>query len=494
MNDGYILAYDVGTSGVKAALVRQDGSVEDSVTKNHTTKNLAGGISEQDPVSWWNGVCESTCELAGRKPELTKNIEIIGVSGIMLGCVPVDNRGQALGNALIHSDFRAREQCKRLLSSVDQRTVYELTGNIPEARSSLCKMMWIRERAPQIYSKTAFFLQSKDYIVSKMTGNIGVTDYSDASQAQLLDIKRKSYACDLIKEAGLDVQKMPPLHKSTDIVGHLSGQAAGLMGLREGIPVIAGAGDGPCSGVGTGSVKPSQTYCCLGSTAWICSIAEAPFIDPGMRLFNIIAPDGINTGIYGTVQSACHSVEWAMSLFDETDVQHFHIDAQNSDPGAEGLVFLPYLDGERTPVFDPGARGVFFGVSSVHRKEHFKRAVLEGVSMALRQALDVFREKTCVGSLRMIGGGARSSIWKKMISDICKVPIKTIDIPPEYATSAGIAFVAGTGAGMFSSIEEAAGQVRDVETIYPDENTYAIYDSMYEKYIQLYPAVKNLFL
>ncbi len=493
MDCEYILAHDIGTSGTKTSVFGQDGVLIDSRTTPHRTYQGTAGEAEQDPEDWWQGVCLNTRELVEKHPDIRSRICAAGVSGIMLGCLPVDSEGIPLRRCMIHSDNRAKNQCKNLCSTAGEGAVYDLTGNVADPRSSLCKAMWIREIEPSIYRRTALFLQAKDYITGRMTGNMNTTDYSDASHAQFINIFKKEYDASLIKEAGLDLDKLPDIRRSTETVGVLSAESARQMGLSDGIPVIAGGGDGACANIGAGVTVPGQIYCCLGTTAWIAALSERPVIDPGRRLFNILSLDGANCGYYGTVQSACRSVQWAMELFDEKDVEKFHKYAGRASAGCDGLIFLPYIEGERSPVFDPDARGVFCGIASGHQKRHFMRSVLEGVAFALRSVLYVFSETCSTESMRLIGGGARSQLWRQIIADICSTRIRNVSIPSEHATSFGIAAAAGVAAGMFTSLEEAVSCIGPGKTTEPEPGNRELYDAMYQVYSKLYPGFKSSF-
>lgn len=379
MPNPLILAHDIGTSATKSALVRPDGEIMASQARAHPTRFPRRGWAEQQAGDWWEGVCWNTQALTAKHPELRSHIAVIGVSGHMLGCLPVDAEGKALRPCLIHSDCRATGPCGILRNQIGEEVIYEVTGNILDPRSSLCKVLWIQANEPHIYKHTARFLQSKDYIVGRLTGNYDSTDYSDASHAQWLNIAAKSYATDLFAELGIGLSKFPSLHRSTDVVGTLTRDAARALDLSTGIPVVAGGGDGSCASAGAGAVNIGDTYCCLGTTAWIAATTAKPLIDRQRRVFNVLALDGENNGVFGTVQAAGRSVNWAMDLLGETDFGRFDDLLADVQPGSEGLIFLPYLEGERSPIFDPDARGVFFGLSPLHRREHLLRATVEGV-------------------------------------------------------------------------------------------------------------------
>jgi len=493
MSDPLILAHDVGTSGTKSSLVRPDGMIVASETSAHGTRFPRPGWAEQQPADWWEGVCRNTRALTARHSELRSNIVGIGASGHMLGCLPVDSEGNALRPCMIHSDCRAAGPCETVDNRIGREAIYRLTGNILDPRSSLCKVLWVKANEPDVYERTARFLQSKDYVVGRMIGSYDSTDYSDASHAQWLDIRSKSYAKDVFAELGIDPAKFPALFRSTDVVGKLTREAAEALGLSAGIPVVAGGGDGSCASVGAGAVNVGDTYCCLGTTAWIAATTAEPFIDSERRIFNVLALDGENNGVFGTVQAAGRSIDWAMDLLGETGFSRFDDLLATVRPGSEGLIFLPYLEGERSPIFDPNARGVFFGLSPAHRREHLLRATVEGVSFALRSVLEVMRESFAVPALRLIGGGGQSKLWQQLLADVCGVAIRTLSTQSADATSLGAAFAAGVGVGLFENLPQAAQTIEVTGERPTDAALAERYDTFFRVYQALYPRLEPVF-
>lgn len=371
--------------------------------------------------------------------------------------------------------------------------MYELTGNILDPRSSLCKMLWLKAEEPDNYRRTARFLQSKDYIVGRMTGGVDSTDYSDASHAQVLDVRQWRYAEELLADLDLDRTKLPELHRGVDVVGHLTDEAAREMGLVAGIPVVAGGGDGACATVGAGVVEPGTAYCCMGTTAWIACATDGPVIDPDIRVFNILSLDGETCGVYGTVQAAGSSLQWIMRMFGEEEFSRFEEAASSVAPGSENLIYLPYLEGERSPIWDADARGVFFGLQPIHGRGHAMRAVVEGVCYALRSVLDVFREDYVLDEMRVIGGGARSDLWCRALADVCGTVLHTLVAPAEHGTALGAAIGAGVGAGIFPSLADGARAIATESQIDPDPAAQRRYEPLYELYLSLYPDLKDAY-
>jgi xylulokinase len=240
-------------------------------------------------------------------------------------------------------------------------------------------------------------------------------------------------------------------------------------------------------------VSVGDTYGCLGTTAWIAATTAQPFIDGQQRVFNVLALDGENNGVFGTVQAAGRSVDWAMDLLGETDFARFDDLLAAVQPGSEGLIFLPYLEGERSPIFDPNARGVFFGLSPVHRREHLLRATVEGVSFALRSVLEVMRESFAVPALRLIGGGGQSNLWQQLLANVCGVPIRTLSTQSADATSLGAAFAAGVGVGLFDGLPQAAETIEVTGQRLADAALAERYDTFFRVYQALYPQLKPVF-
>lgn len=493
MPDDLILAHDVGTSGTKSSLMDAAGSLLDSASTPHRTRYGPGDAAEQDPEDWWAGVCANTRALMQRHPEWRARVAAIGVSGQMLGCLAVDAEGKPLRPHMTHSDARAGAQAERVENVIGADRVYRLTGNVLDPRSPLCKMLWMQDNEPDLYRRAAWYLQAKDFIVGRMTGSFATTDFSDAAHAQWLDIRRQTPAEAVLGELGLDAALLPEPHPSTDIVGALGPAAARAFDLPDGIPVAAGGGDGSCATVGAGAVRRGDTYCCLGTTAWIASVAHEPFIDPQMRVFNLPSLDGRGCAVYGTVQAAGRSVEWALELLGEEGFARLDELLAAVPPGCDGLVFLPYLEGERSPIYDANARGVFFGIEPTHGREHFLRATVEGVSFALRAVLEVIRERTPVREMRLIGGGGRSGAWRQVLADVCDVEVKEMSTGAADATSVGAALAAGVGVGMFADLAGGAASITASGCRRPDESVRPLYDRQFELYSSLYPALKCAF-
>jgi xylulokinase len=362
--------------------------------------------------------------------------------------------------------------------------------------------MWIKDHEPDVYSSTHKVLNAKDYINFRLTGNM-CTDYSDAAGTSLLDIKRRVWSERIIGIADLDGEKMPEAKPSTAVVGETTRIAADELGLVPGIPVIAGGGDGVCAGVGTGSISPGITYNYLGSSGWISTTSSEPIYDKQMRTF--IWPHAV-PGLYhpcGSMQTAGAAYAWARDRFcslEKVTASELGLDAYEfmnaqilrSPPGANGLVFLPYLLGERSPRWNPEAKGAILGLTLGHSHDDLLRATMEGIAINLSIILDIFRTKIDVSSITIVGGGAKGAVWRKIMADVYEAEI----LRPNYleeATSMGAAVIAGVGSGIFRDFSVAKNFTEITDRTYPDPANYPVYRQKKELFEDSYRALEPLF-
>ena len=346
---------------------------------------------------------------------------------------------------------------------------------------------------PEVYEKTVKFLQCKDYLVYRLTGNMDSGDFSDASRAGLMNLQSRDYDYDMLENLGLHADKFPTLRPSCAIAGRLTEEAAYHLGLRAGIPVSVGGGNGMCESVGAGVAQDGAYYMSLDTAAWIAGQSKEPFFDPQRRLGHICTLDGRSFSVFGAMRCAGKCVNWAQKLFEVGSPRAFDAAASNIPAGADGLIFLPYLEGERSPVYDEQAQGVFFGMTQQHRREHFLRAVLEGVGCGLSQILDVLRERGEILDLRIIGGGAKSKVWKQIIADLCEVRLHDVTTLSDSAATLGAAAAAGVGIGLYESLSQAVSCIAQASVLSPEEETYPAYRALRARYDLLYPAPAPVF-
>ena len=479
----YLLAHDLGTSGNKATLFSTSGELLRSVTVPYDTRYFNNNWAEQDPEDWWRAVCESTRALVagGIDPQ---GIAAIAFSGQMMGCVCVDRSGEVLRPAILYCDQRAASECEAILQKIDAWDFYRITGHRASPSYSVEKLMWVMGHEPELYAKTFKMLHAKDYLNFRLTG-VMATDYSDASGTNLLDLNSRRWSDTLVAVTGIDGDKLPQLRASTDVVGELTPGAAAALGIAPGIPVVAGAGDGVCAGVGAGSVRPGMTYNYLGSSSWIATTTEEPIYDESMRTF--VWAHAVPGYVHpcGTSQTAGSSYEWLKNEIGtlekacaaELGLNPYELmnrQVESSPPGANGIIFLPYLLGERTPRWNPDAKGAFIGLTLEHSRADLLRAVLEGVTLNLSIILDIFRERVAIDQVTVIGGGAKGDVWRKIMADIYEAQIVKLNYLEE-ATSMGAAIIGGVGCGVFDSFEVIDRFIKPTDRTQPDPANAGVY-------------------
>jgi len=509
MTRQFILAHDLGTTGNKASLYDSSGQVRASSFYGYGTELPRVNWVEQNPADWWQAVCVSTRQLLSSSKVRPQDIACITFSGQMMGCVAVDKQARPLRNAIIWADQRAVAEAQSISDSVGFNEAYRITGHRASPSYSGAKILWIRDHQPEIFAQAHKFLHAKDFIVARLTGNF-VTDRSDASGMNLYDLTAGHWSEAILDGVGLDRAMLPELHASTDVVGEVMAGVADEAGLAPGTPVVIGGGDGCCAATGAGVVREGSAYNYVGSSSWIAIATTAPILDPTMRTFTWahLVPDMFSP--CGTMQAAGGSYQWlrdtlclpekdAAAQLKISPYELMNIQAEQSPPGANGLLFLPYLMGERSPRWNPDARGAFFGLTMKHTRADMVRATLEGITLNLRVILSAFEEQGAqVEAIRVIGGGARGRLWRQIMADIYGKPILRPALLEE-ATSLGAAIAGGVGVGLFPDFGVVDELVRmvdrnepnpDVKPVY--DRSYAIFNQAYEAFVPLYEAMAGL--
>lgn len=485
----YILAHDLGTTGNKANLFDEAGALIASHTEHYEVSYPQPAWAEQDASAWWRAVAQSTQALLAKAPHAKNDIAVVSFSGQMMGVVPVDAQGNALRSCIIWADQRATHEADEFVQSCGASAIYQSTGHRASAAYTAAKMLWLKRHQPDIYAATHKFLFAKDFCVMKLCGEY-VTDYSDASGSTLFDLASRMWRLDFVAALGLDVGKLPRIVSSQSVVGSVTPWAAAQTGLCVGTPVVVGGGDGPCATIGAGCVEPGEAYCVLGTSSWIAMTTYAPIMDPQMRTFtfhNLPANAYMPTG---TMQAACASRDWLIRVVG-AEVPDEAI--ANVVAGAQGLMFLPYLMGERSPWWNPKARGAFVGLSMVHDKAEMARAVLEGVAFNLKIILEAFREGGAnIPTIRLIGGGAQNPVWQQILADVWDIPVHLPELLSE-ATSWGAAVAGGVGVGLYSGWEMAKTQTRVGRVVEPDRKQAAQYAERYGLFCETYKALEPIY-
>jgi len=496
MEKNLILTCDAGTTGCKCTIFDKHGQTVVSVRRNYETKYPQPNWAEQHPDVILHAVYSGIRELLQQVS--AQYIACVGLSGTMNGCIPIDAEGRALHPNIIHSDSRTEEQAARTLSVISQEEFYRLTGNRLDSHYTLPKMLWFKENMPEIYAKTRWFLNIKDYIYGHLTGRFGYTDYSDASSTAALDINNRRWATELLEELKLDSKRMPQLLVGHDVRGKITRDVYHRTGLITGTPVAIGGGDGACTARGAGVVDHGNAYCYIGSSAWVSQMLPEPVLDPKARIFNYLDLDGKSYHVCGTVQCGAAAFDWALRNFFGgsgrlTDISNAENMARQIQPGAEGVLFLPTLMGWRTPYWDANTKGCLMGFSLYHDSRHIARAVYEGIGFALNNCIAVMEEcgAPVRHSMMLTGGGARSGLWPDMLASIFNLTTQVHQNPGE-CTSLGAAIAAGVGTGLFSGYSEASEVIKARSTHAPIPAWQKAYKEVYAIYADIYDRIKPL--
>ncbi len=485
---GVLLGLDVGTTGVRVVAVDESGRVVAEASAGYPLHTPHPGWSEQDPEDWWQGARKALKEVVNK---VEGKVVSIGLTGQMHGSVFLDSKDEVIRPALLWNDQRTEEQCRKITDAVGKERLIQLAGNPALTGFQAPKVLWLRDEEPGNYDRVASVLLPKDYVRLRLTGE-HATDASDAAGTLFLDVGGRDWSAEILAALEVPEEWMPQVYEGPENTGMLRESIAADLGFPEGVPVAAGGGDNAAAAVGVGVVKEGVVSSSVGTSGVLFAHASGFVPDPSGRLhaFCHAVPGGYH--LMGVTLSAGGSLSWWHDILDG----RFGYDelsglAAEAPPGAEGLIFLPYLSGERAPHLDPAARGSFFGLTNRHGKAHMTRALMEGVIFSLRDSLEIMRALGVkVDQIRATGGGARGELWRQLQADIYGVPIHrtTTEEGPAY----GAALLGGVAAGVFSSVEEASSQVelRD-EVTEPQEKNANLYEECFEVYRSLYPATRD---
>jgi xylulokinase len=503
-NPTYLLGIDLGTTGVKSLLIQDTGGIVASDTQEYPLSTPRPNWSEQSPEAWWRATARSIKEVLARSKMDPARVAALAISGQMHGAVLLDAEGKVLRPAILWNDGRSGPQCAEITERAGGlAALLEMVSNPALAGFTAPKLLWVRQHEPDVFARVQTVLLPKDYINYRLTGVLA-TEVSDASGTLLFDVRHRRWSVELMRALELPEQIVPRCLESVDVVGAVSKNAARSCGLRAGLPVVAGGADNACAAVGTGVVSPGQVLCSIGTSGTI--VAPSTHGDPApagrAHVFCHAVPGTYY--VMGVMLSAGGALRWYRDTLGQDEarraaaegVDAYEVltrDAERVPPGCEGLVFLPYLAGERTPHADPHARGVFFGLSLRHSKAHLTRAVLEGVTFGLRDSLEIVRGLGLDPErIRATGGGARSPFWRQLQADVFKATVATVNSGEGPAF--GAALLAGAGVGVFPSVPSATGRtIREVHTVAPDKKRMALYDRYYALYDALYPQLRAQF-
>lgn len=489
----YLLGIDIGTSGTKTVLFDEKGNVISSKSEEYPLSQPQNGWAEQNPAHWWTATKNTVKDVVKTSGVNKKDIVSIGLSGQMHGLVMLDEKNEVIRPAILWCDGRTTSQCKEIEEIIGKERLIEITANPALEGFTAGKILWVKENEPENFAKCRKILLPKDYIRYMLSGEFA-TEVSDASGTQLLDIGKRQWSEEVCEKLDIDLSLLPKVYESPEVTGYLSEDIAEELGLESGIVIAGGGGDNACAAIGMGVCKEGKAFTTVGTSGVVFAHTNELHTDKLGRIhaFCCAVPNAWH--VMGVTQAAGLSLNWFRNqIAKEYDYKELDKLASEIPIGCDSLIYLPYLMGERSPVLDAGARGVFFGLSAIHTKIHMARAVMEGVAYSLYDCLEVLKENSIeVGDMALCGGGAKSRFWREMFSDVYGVNIKTMQT--SEGAVLGAALLGGCAAGVYSSVEEACEKtVISGETYEYNKENHEKYMRCYGIYRTLYPALKESF-
>jgi xylulokinase len=486
-----LLGIDVGTGGTRAILIDREGKLIASASSEHAAiRSEHIGWAEQQPEDWWRAAQEAVTGAIAASGATGSEIEAIGLTGQMHGCVMLDADGKVLRPALIWADQRTQPQCDWLTEKIGFDRLIELTCNPALPNFTLTKLLWVREHQPEIFARIRHVLCPKDYVRYRLTGEFAM-DMQEASGTLLLDVAHRRWSAEVAEAAGIPLAWLPRLFEGPEICARISAAGAEATGLKAGTPVAAGAGDQGAGAVGMGILAPGSVSATIGTSGVVFAATDAPTKDRLGRLHTFCHAAPGRWHVMGVTNGAGLSLRYFRDTFAiGNSYDELLALAAEAPAGCDGLLWAPYLFGERTPHLDANARAAFVGITASHTRAHFVRAILEGVTFSLLDTFTLFSEMEIpVKAIRLGGGGARSPLWRQIQADAYGQPVDLLEA--EEGGAFGAALLAGTGVGVWPDVEAAcAATVRVAETIAP-VNAAAMAEA-YKLYRRVYPALKEI--
>jgi xylulokinase len=479
-----LLGLDIGTTGARCVALDEGGRLVAEATAEYPIYSPRPGWSEQRPEDWWQASCIVIAQVAAK---VGPDIGAIGLTGQMHGAVFLDERGEVIRPALLWNDQRTVAQAETITERVGARRLTEIAGNPALTGFQAPKILWLRDEEPRAYERVASVLLPKDYVRLRLTGE-RATDASDASGTLLLDLRERTWSAEILDALEIPAGWLPHVFEGPERTGQVRQDVSNALGLKHHLPVAAGGGDNAAAAVGNGVIRDGLASCSIGTSGVLFAHSDTLSPDPSGRLhaFCHSVPDRYH--LMGVTLSAGGALRWWRDLIGKADYDELGELASQAPAGSEGLLFLPYLTGERTPHLDPGARGAFFGLTSRHTVSHLTRAVMEGVAFSLRDSLEIMVALgTNPTQIRATGGGARSPLWRQLLADVFDRPI--VRTLAAEGPACGAALLAGVTAGVFENVEEAcAGISLRPDVCEPEITRARLYDDYYAAYRELYPA------
>jgi xylulokinase len=492
----YLLGIDVGTGGTRALVLDERGRIISSATEEHRAfVSPEIGWAEQDPSDWWRACGVAVRHALAQAQLRGEQISCIGLSGQMHGAVLLDGQARVVRPALIWCDVRTEKQCRDLTAQIGADVLIQLTCNPALTNFTLTKCLWVRENEPENWSRARSLMLPKDYVRFQLTGE-RATDVADASGTLLLDVANRCWSKAMLELVEMDKSLLPALYESPEICGRISNAGAAATGLQKGTPVVAGAGDQAAGAIGMGVVSPGTVSATIGTSGVVLAATDRPALDSRGRVHTFCHAVPGRWIAMGVTQAAGLSLRWFRDQFgsgeERQSYESLTAEAAGAPPGCDGLLWAPYLMGERTPYLDPAARGMLVGLTASHTRGHVIRAILEGVAFSLRDTFTIFQEmKVPVSTIRLGGGGARSALWRQIQAETYGQTVETVEA--EEGAAYGAAILAGVGVKTWSSVDEACESVvRVAAKITPDTEHSRVLESSYAVYRRMYPAMKSI--
>ncbi len=484
----YLMGIDLGTSSLKTVIIDETGSVIASKSADYQFDSPHPGFAEQDPDVWWRACIQTVSAAMAAGGVSPDSISAVSFSGQMHGLVTLDETLRPVRPAILHCDARSDRQVEQLRKSFGEESIRNLMMNPIYTGFLLPSLLWVRENEPELFEKIHRVCLPKDYLKLKLTGELS-SDFSDASATLAFDIANNHWSEEILARTDLPISFFPPCYPTTANTGTICQAAATATGLSKKTVVVAGGADQVMQGLGNGMVETSAATVNIGSSGQVCFQIDRPVLNPALNTNMFCGYEPGRWILYGATMSAGLSLKWWNSVLSESDYQDINARVAAIRPGSGGVIFLPYLNGERTPHLNPNLSGVFFGINAATTNSHFTRAVMEGVAFSLMQCIEIcgqlgFKAKELVAS----GGGARSRPWLQLQADIYNMPLKIV--ANEEQASLGAAITAGVGAGIFSNIKEACKAIvrYQAQIIEPDPANQAIYATYYQLYKDIFTA------
>lgn len=490
----YLLGLDIGTSGAKALICDADGRVLATATADYPLSRPRPLWSEQNPADWWRGAREALGAAVRQSGVEASRIAGLGLTGQMHGATFLDAQSEVIRPAILWNDQRTAAACTEIGRLVGVERLVQISGNPALTGFQAPKLLWLREHEPEHYARVARLLLPKDYIRLLLSGELA-TDASDAAGTLLLDLRARDYSPEILAALEIPRDWLPPVFEGPQVTGLLRAEVAAELGLPAGLPVVAGGGDNAAAAVGTGVVRAGVVSSSIGTSGVLFAHSDTPALDPAGRLHGFCHAVPGAYHLMAVTLSAGGAFQWLRdnlrAIAPGLGYEQLAALAGEAPPGAEGLLFLPYLSGERTPHLDPLARGAFVGLSSRHSLAHIARALMEGVVFALRDGLEMMSGLGVpAGEIRATGGGARHPLWLQIQADIYETTVATL--AAEEGPAYGAALLAGVGTGVFADLDAAVAQcVRVSGETPPDPERATRYNEIHALYRELYPALRE---